>query len=90
MKDQNRLKTQIEHQIERMKKSERERQTLLSQTVYLGTLGLVMVLPIIAGAYIGHWLDTLTAGYSVRWTLGLLMAGVVIGMMNGYWMIKDK
>ncbi len=89
MKDHKNLKSEIESQVKRMKKAERERPNLLSQTVYIGTLGLVMVLPIVAGAYIGHWLDGLTAGYSIRWTLSLLLAGVVVGMMNVYWLIKD-
>ncbi len=34
-------------------RAERERPTLLAQTVYLGTLGLVFVLPVIVGAYLG-------------------------------------
>lgn len=89
MKDQKQLKTEIESQVKRMKKAERERPTLLAQTVYIGTLGLVMVLPIVVGAYIGHWLDGLVTGYSMRWTLSLLLTGVVIGIMNVYFLVKD-
>lgn len=90
MNPQHELKKQIESQIKRLKKAERERPTLLSQTVYIGTLGLVMVLPIVGGAYLGHWLDSLVAGYSTRWTLSLLFAGVVVGMFNVYFLIKDR
>ncbi len=89
MKGQKNLKSEIENQVKRMKKAERERPNLLAQTVYIGTLGLVMVLPIVVGAYIGHWLDGMTAGYSMRWTLSLLLTGVVIGMMNVYFLVKD-
>ena len=83
------LKAKVARQVERMKKAERERPNLLSQTVYIGTLGLVMVLPVILGAYLGHWLDGMMTGYSVRWTLSLLFAGIVVGILNVYFLVKD-
>jgi ATP synthase protein I len=89
MKDWEQLKTKIEHQVKRMKKAERDRPNLLSQTVYIGTLGVVMVLPVVAGAYLGHWLDGLLAGYSMRWTLSLIFAGIVVGLFNVYYLIKE-
>jgi ATP synthase protein I len=83
------LETHVERQARRLKKAERERPTLLGQTVYLGTLGLLFVLPVVGGAYLGHWLDSLRAGYSVRWTLGLILAGVVLGAINVYLFIRE-
>jgi len=83
------LKEQICRQIKRLQKAERERPNLLAQTMYIGTLGLVMVLPIVGGAYLGYWLDSLANGYSSRWTLSLLMLGVVVGIFNVYFLIKD-
>lgn len=90
MNPQQRLKKSIENQIKRIKKAEHDRPNLLSQTVYIGTLGLVMVLPIVAGVYLGSWLDGLITGYSTRWTLSLLFTGVVIGVFNVYFLIRDK
>lgn len=90
MSDQQNLKKKIENQIRRMKKAEHDQPNLLSQTIYIGTLGLVMVLPVIAGVYLGHWLDGMLAGYSMRWTLSLMLAGVAIGIMNVYFLVKDK
>jgi ATP synthase protein I len=87
--NQLKLKERIGNQIQRIKKAERERPTLLMQTTYISTLGLVMVMPIIGGAYLGHWLDSLMAGYSIRWTITLLLGGVVIGFFNVYFLIKD-
>ncbi|ESS67164.1 putative F0F1-ATPase subunit [Methyloglobulus morosus KoM1] len=89
MKDLHTLKTKIEKQVIRIKKAEHDRPNLLSQTIYIGTLGLVMVLPVIAGAYLGSWLDGMMAGYSMRWTLSLLLTGVVVGILNVYFLIKD-
>jgi ATP synthase protein I len=73
-----------------MKKAERERSTLMSQTIFIGTLGLVFVLPVVGGAYLGNWLDSLVAGYSIRWTVSLILLGVIIGMLNVYFLIKEE
>jgi ATP synthase protein I len=84
------LKKQIEQQAKRIKKAEREKSTLLAQTVYTGVLGLLIVLPIVAGAYIGNWLDSLMDYYSIRWTMGMIMLGVIIGAINVYLFIMER
>ena len=89
MNDSQKLKLQIEKQAQRMQKAEREQATLLSQTVFTGTLGLVLVLPIVAGGYLGRWLDNMVEEYSVRWTVGLIMLGLIIGVVNVYYLIKE-
>ena len=76
-------------QARRLRKARKERPTLLAQTVYLGTLGLVMVLPIVAGAYLGSWIDSLVEGYSIRWTLCFIFLGVVVGAVNVWLLIRD-
>jgi ATP synthase protein I len=85
----NELHDRVEWQAKRLRRAERERQTLMAQTVYLGTLGLVFVLPVIGGAYLGQWLDTQLEGYSVRWTLSLIFLGLVVGMVNVWLLIRD-
>jgi len=72
-----------------MKKAEHDRPTLIGQTVYVGTLGLVFVLPVIGGAYLGLWLDSLVDAYSVRWTLSLILLGIFIGALNVYLLIRE-
>lgn len=72
-----------------MKQAERERPALVAQTVYVGVLGLLFVLPVIGGAYLGHWLDELSAQYSVRWTVSCILLGVVVGALNVYLFIRD-
>jgi ATP synthase protein I len=83
------LRKEVERQVRRMKKAERERPTLISQTVYIGTLGLLIVLPVIAGAYLGHWLDGRIEGYSISWTISLILLGVFVGAMNVYLFIRE-
>lgn len=72
-----------------MKKAEKERPNVLSQTIYIGTLGLLLVLPLVGGAYLGLWLDSLADGYSIRWTLSMLLLGLFVGVINVYLFIKE-
>jgi ATP synthase protein I len=83
------LKKQVERQARRMKKAERERPTLIGQTVYIGTLGLLFILPVVGGAYLGNWLDGLVTGYSIRWTISLIIVGVIVGGLNVYLYIRE-
>jgi ATP synthase protein I len=83
------LREQVERQAQRMKKAEREQPTVIGQTIYIGTLGLLFVLPVIGGAYLGQWLDSLAAGYSIRWTMSLILVGVAVGALNVYLFIKE-
>jgi ATP synthase protein I len=89
MADLDDLRKQVERQAQRIKKAERDRPTLIGQTVYIGTLGLLFVLPVIGGAYLGQWLDSLASGYSVRWTVSLILSGVFVGALNVYLYIKE-
>jgi len=89
MSQLNDLRKQVERQARRMKKAEHDRPTLIGQTIYMGTLGLVFVLPVIAGAYLGQWLDSLVDAYSVRWTVSLILLGVFTGVVNVYLLIRE-
>lgn len=84
------LRKSVEKQVKRMKRADKERPSLLAQSVYLGTLALLFVLPIIIGAYLGNWLDNMAQGYSTRWTLGLIFLGLGIGLVNVYLFIRER
>ena len=83
------LRKQVERQARRMQNAERERSTLLSQTVYIGTLGLLFVVPVVGGAYLGRWLDELLSGYSIHWTVSMILLGVFVGAINVYLFTKE-
>ena len=83
------LKQRISRQVDRMQKADKDRPTLLAQTAYLGMLGLLLVIPVIVGAYLGRWLDGFIEGYSMRWTLSLIVVGVAVGAVNVYLFIKE-
>ena len=83
------LRKAVERQAKRMRKAEHERPTLIGQTVFLGTLGLLFVLPVVGGAYLGIWLDGLASGYSTRWTMSLILLGIFIGGLNVYFFVRE-
>jgi ATP synthase protein I len=83
-----RLKQRIKLQAERFKKVEQDRPTLLAQAASLGVLGLLFVLPVVGGAYLGRWLDDMAAGYSIRWTLSMIFLGLVVGAVNVWLHLK--
>lgn len=89
MNNDNHLRQQVEQRIKRLVRAQRERPTVLGQTAYMGTLGLLLVLPLVGGAYLGRWLDGLVAGYSVRWTISCLFLGLVIGGVNVYLLLRE-
>jgi predicted F0F1-ATPase subunit len=47
------------------------------------SLGWSLVLPIVAGAFLGNYLDEVT-GSKYIWTVGLLFAGVALSLYNLY------
>ncbi len=87
--DSEKLKESVQTQIGRIQKAEKARRTLLANTVYLGTLGLIFVLPVIAGAYLGNWLDNRIKGYSFSWTVTLIVFGVFVGAMDVYLFVRE-
>ena len=84
------LQKKLALQARRMKQAEKDQPTLMSQTAYIGTLGLIFVLPLIGAAYLGRWFDGLASGYSIRWTMSLLFIGVIIGAVNVYLFIRER
>lgn len=86
---QEELEREVEKQRERLERAEKDRPTLLAQTVHIGVLGLLFVLPVVGGAYLGRWIDGLFEGYSMRWTLSMIFIGVVVGAVNVYFFVRE-
>ena len=85
-----RLRASVKRAAQRRARAERERNTVLAETAYLGTLGILMALPIVAGAYLGEWLDRRLGGYSVSWTLTFFIVGVAVGGLNAYFLVRER
>ncbi len=78
-RDLQRLDDKVSHQV-----------TWVGMLLYGGTLGLLFVVPIVGGAYLGHWLDTLCTAYSSSWTLSLIILGIVVGGYNVFRFLQKK
>ena len=90
MSDRDKLVADTSRDIQRLKERQRRPATWVGIMFYGGTLGLLFVVPIIAGAYLGRWVDSLIAGYSVRWTVSLIVLGIAVGFYNVYRFLKEK
>lgn len=88
-KDPDKLGNHVLRDIRRILKARREQNTLLGQTVYLGTVGFMIALPLVGGAYLGNWLDQKLPGYSFSWTISLIFAGLVLGVVNVYFFLRE-
>lgn len=88
--DKDALQRRLEQDAKRLARADAERPTLLAHTAFIGVLGLILVLPVVAGAYLGQWIDSQFEGYSIRWTLSLIVLGVVIGAVNVYYFVRDR
>jgi ATP synthase protein I len=50
---------------------------------FLTSIGWLLAIPIAAGVLAGHYVDV-WLGTGTRWTLALLGAGIVVGVMEAY------
>ena len=83
------LKQSVQKSEGKLEKAKKERPTILAQTTFLGTIGVLFILPVIIGAYVGVWLDDKLKGFSTSWTMSLILVGVFVGALNVYLFIKE-
>jgi len=84
------LQQSVKKQVNRYQQAEQQKNTVLIYTSYIGVLGLVLVLPIVGGAYLGRWLDSFNSGFTISWTISFIILGIIIGAMNVYFLIETR
>ena len=65
---------------------DKERSKFWQLAVTMASLGWSLVLPIVGGAFLGHYLDQIT-DQGVKWTVGLLFLGVALAFYNLYYIL---
>lgn len=90
MKHNDDFRASVEHDSEQQNQAEQHPAGLLGFLFYGGTLGLILVIPMIAGAYLGSWLDSLSEGFETRWTVSFIIIGIVCGIWNVIWYIRGR
>jgi ATP synthase protein I len=88
-KDQQALRTAVARDAERLEQAERDRASILRYAVTLGAVAGLFIVPVVAGAYLGRWLDESSPGYSARWTVSGILIGLGIGAWNVYRYIRE-
>lgn len=88
-KEQDKLADAVRRDQQRDDTARRKRHGAWRYTVMLGTVAVMLVLPAVAGAYLGQWLDSGQSTFSSRWTVSLIVVGVVVGAYNAYAFIKE-
>lgn len=74
-----RLDTAVRTRRERRERGAREGERSIGQNLaMIGALGWTVVLPTLAGIFLGRWLDRMFAS-GLFWTLGLLVLGLAAG-----------
>jgi ATP synthase protein I len=89
LRERRQLEDRLDRQARRIRRANADRRTLIAQSVYLGSIGILFAVPIVAGAYFGRWLDERLQGYSVHWTLSMILLGVLVGAVNVYLFIRE-
>jgi ATP synthase protein I len=94
MSDLKKLAADTARDVRRLEQKSRHPATWLGIVFYGGTMGLLFVVPIVAGAYLGRWLDLHLTGYpflhTVHWTLSLIFLGIAVGAYNVYRFYRGK
>lgn len=84
------FRNSLRKDVAREKKAAKQHAGLFGLITYGGILGLLLVLPMVGGAYLGSWLDSLMPDYSTRWTVSLIILGIFAGIWNVIWYIKER
>jgi len=82
-----RLRSAVDRQVRRLRAARPA--GMLGLLVTGGTAGLLLAVPLVLGAYLGRWIDEMSPGYSVRWTVNLILLGLAIGVANVYLFFRE-
>jgi predicted F0F1-ATPase subunit len=78
----------LERDVARLRRREPEGQSFWRSLSVLGTVGWSISVPAAAGAWLGHRLD-LRLGSGVRFTLMLLVGGVIFGSVVAWRVLRE-
>ncbi len=78
----------LERDVGRLERREPSAESFWRSLSVLGTVGWSIALPAVAGAWLGHWLD-LKLDTGVRFTLMLLVAGVMLGSVIAWRVVRE-
>ncbi len=51
---------------------------------YIGSVGIILLLPVVLGTYLGWWLDGRYKTGKISWTITFMIIGLMVGVYNVY------
>jgi ATP synthase protein I len=79
----------VEKSAEDLMKSRKEKSRFWHYAQMLGVGGWLFVIPVVAGAYLGRYLDERTRG-EISWTITFIIIGVAVGAYNIWYFLLRK
>ncbi len=79
---------EIKEKIERLEK--KKKRNIWYALSYIGSISIIFLLPVVAGAYIGWWLDGRYRVGKISWTITGILLGIFIGIYNVYHLFYKK
>jgi len=79
----------VEKVARQLKKARNEKSGFLHYASLIGVGGWLFALPVVAGAYLGNYLDKETHG-GISWSLTLIMLGVAAGVFNIWYFLYRR
>jgi ATP synthase protein I len=79
----------VEKSAEELMKARKEKSGFWHYAQILGVGGWLFVIPIVAGAYLGRYMDEKTGG-DISWTITLIIIGMAVGIYNIWYFLLRK
>lgn len=83
------FREEIESSVKKYKTSKKKRKEFWTYISRITVVGWLFVIPVVAGAYLGRYLDR-RYGSNVSWTITLIIIGVAVGIYNAWRFIDGK
>ncbi len=80
---------EIESSVKNYKTSKKKRKDFWKYVSRVSIIGWLFVIPVVAGAYLGRYLDARYAS-NTSWTITLIIIGVAIGIYNVWHFLGGK
>jgi len=88
-KENDAFRDEIESSVRNYKTSKKRRKEFWKYLTRVTVIGWLFVIPVVAGAYLGRYLDTRYAS-NISWTITLIIIGVAVGIYNAWHFIDGK
>ncbi len=88
MKDR-RFSEKVEKSAEKLVKARKEKSRFWHYAQMLGVGGWLFVIPVVAGAYLGRYMDGKLGG-EISWTITFIIIGIAVGIYNVWYFLLRK